>query len=631
MTLLSNSPRLWRWILCLAALPLLVSAEQLRVEEEPITDADRDHWSFCPLSRPALPDNADAPRVRNEIDQFIAARLEPLGLSFQPDAEPETILRRVTFDLTGLPPDPDRVLEFLEDPSDENYAAYVQSLLRSPAYGERWAQHWLDLVRFAESDGFEHDQTRPDAWRYRDWVIDALNLDMSYDRFVKLQLAGDELEPENENSKLATGFLLAGPDMPDINSQEERRHNVLNDITSTVGTTLLGLTMNCAQCHDHPYDPVSHADFYRLRAFFDNAVYPAGGKQLGHIVSEPNPRPPRHFVYNRGDYRDRGPEIAPWFLRIVNPEHEPVPSLLETIQPHSSGRRMAFAEWLAREDNQLFLRSSVNRLWLHHFGKPLAGTPNDLGVRGKQPAMPELLDWLATELPRRQWSLKEMHKLMVTSTTYRQTSQPVDLGKWAAANFADPENQFFSRMNRTRLSGEAIRDAMLDSCGMLNRKAGGPSVNLPLPAEVELTLLKKQRQVTEDVSEHHRRSIYVFSRRNLGYPMFDVFDRPDRLTSCAQRTQSTTPTQSLTVMNSPFSREMADAMAQTILETAGDVPSNWVDAAALHIYSRPASDDERSVARHWLQQRLFEGDEPRAVLSDYCLALYNTNAFFYVD
>lgn len=630
--MISLGRALWRWQILICLGPALLLADENRVVEDLITDADREHWAFRPLERPEVPSVEQEEGLKSEIDHFIIHRLEEQGLHLMPEATPETLIRRVTFDLTGLPPDPDAVREFVLEPTDERYATYVDRLLASSAYGERWAQHWLDLVRFGETDGFEHDETRDEAWRFRDWVITAFNQDMAYDRFVQLQLAGDEMEPKSDASEIATGFLLCGPDMPDINSQDERRHNVLNDITSTVGTAFLGLTMNCAQCHDHPYDPVSHADFYRLRAFFENSVYPAAGKQLGHIVSEPNQRPPRHFVYLRGDYRERGPEIAPWFLRIINPEHEPVPSLLETMRPNSSGRRAALAEWLTREDNQLFLRSSVNRIWQHHFGTPLAGTPNDLGVKGDPPTHPELLDWLATELPRQDWSLKQMHKLLVTSATYRQSSQPMDEQQWALAVEKDPRNELYSRMNRKRLSGEAIRDAMLVASDSLNPKPGGPSVRLPLPEEIQHTLLKKHQETTQDTTEYTRRSVYVFSRRNLGYPMFDVFDRPDRQTSCAIRNQSTTPTQSLTQLNSPFSRDMADGLAKSILDQVGMNPSAWIDAANWQVLGRAPTNQERDVVRRWLEAQMVDaGEAPPVVLSDYCLALFNTNAFLYVD
>lgn len=594
------------------------------LQEPPITDADREHWAFRPLERPGLPDDVkNTARVRSEIDRFVLAKLEANALSFSPEAPPAMLIRRVAFDLTGLPPTPADIRAFELDPTDEYYAAYVEQLLDSPTYGERWAQHWLDLARFAETDGFEHDNTRPEAWLYRDWVIEALNRDLPLDEFVRLQLAGDELRPGDDWAALGTGFLLAGPDMPDINFQEERRHTKLNEITSTVGAVFLGLTMNCAQCHDHLYDPISQADFYRLRGFFENTIFPASGKSLGHVIRESSDRPPVSYIYLRGDYRTPGPEVGPWFPRIANPaKHQPAP-LLETARGNTTGRRADFAKWLTREDNALFLRVLANRIWQHHFVRPLVRTPNDFGRQGDTPEHQQLLDWLATELPRQEWSLKSIHKLIVTSSAYRQSSLKTAAG--------DPDNRLLSRMNRRRLSGEALRDAMLSIGGRLNPKPGGPGVHLPLPDEVKITLLKNQVQETMDPAEHDRRSIYVFARRNLRYPMFDVYDRPDALQSCARRGDSTTATQSLTQLNSAFSREMAGELASAIVEIAGADPSAWVDTAIWRVFGRAPTDSEYQLGYDWLLEQAGENADSPDSLADFCLALFNSNAFLYVD
>src|SRR5262249_47272777 len=251
--------------------------------EPPITAADREHWAFRPLAPTELPAVKEANWCRTPVDRFILAKIESAGLVPMPEADRRTLIRRVTFDLTGLPPTPDEIVAFLRDKSSEAYERLLDRLLESTAYGERWAQHWLDLVRFAETDGFEHDLERPNAWRYRDWVIEALNADMPYDEFIRLQLAGDELRPDDAQAVIATGFLLCGPDMPDINLIEERRHNFLNDMTGTISSVLLGLQVGCAQCHDHKFDPISQYDFYRLRAFFDPAEI---------FKDHPLPKPP---------------------------------------------------------------------------------------------------------------------------------------------------------------------------------------------------------------------------------------------------------------------------------------------------------------------------------------------------
>lgn len=612
-----------RILVIFAAFSIAVAAAAQVPGEKPITDEDRQHWAFRPLERPDVPKLNDESRAKTDVDRFLLAELEAAGLTFSQEATPAMQIRRVCFDLTGLPPKPEDVRAFELNPTDEAWADYVQQLLDSPAYGERWAQHWLDLARFAETDGFEHDNTRPDAWRYRDWVIETLNRDLPFDEFVRLQIAGDELKPKDDWAALGTGFLLAGPDMPDINSQEERRHVKLNEITSTVGAAFLGLTMNCAQCHDHLYDPISQADFYRLRGFFENAVHPKANKSLGHVIREPSAQPPVSYVFHRGDFRSPGPEIGPWFPRIANPhKHQPTP-LLETARENTTGRRADFARWLTRQDNALFLRVTANRLWQHHFVVPLVGTPNDFGKQGAKPLNPQLLDWLATELPRRGWSLKAMHKLLVTSSAYRQSSLKV--------NPADPENRLLSRMNRRRLSGEATRDAMLAIAERLNPKTGGPGVHLPLPSEVKVTLLKKHVKETEDVAEHDRRSVYVFARRNLRHPMFDVYDRPDALQSCARRAESTTSTQSLTQLNSEFSREMSAMLAIRIAEIAGRDSSAWIDLAFWRVLGRGPTEAEYELAFAWIEEQIGENRDSPDALADFCLALFNSNAFLYVD
>lgn len=649
--------RLKRRSLCAALLAFLflllpasphASESSLRLKEPPITQEDRLHWSFRHLLRPTPPSVRNEEQVRNEIDRFILARLESSDLRLGPEASRETLIRRLSFNLTGLPPTTAEIAAFLADTSADAYEKLVDRLLNSDAYGERWAQHWLDVARFAESDGFEHDKVRKDAWRYRDWVIKALNDDMPYDRFIRWQIAGDELAPDNPHAKLATGFLVAGPDMPDINLPEERRHNVLNEMTSTVGAAIMGLAFHCAQCHDHKYDPVSQADFYRTRAFFSNMVIAPKNKSLHHTFSEQGSDEPVARFWKRGDFRSPGPEVDAGFLRIVShPGDAPKPT---AIPNKSTGRRAELARWLTRPDHPLTLRVIANRLWLHHFGRALAGTPNDFGTQGERPSHPALLDWLATELPRQKWSLKSMHRLIVSSASYRQASSGSG-DEWNKNTRTDPQNRLYSRMHRQRLSGEAVRDAMLLISGKLNRKSGGPGFRPPLPKEVTVTLLKNQWPVTKDKSEHYRRSIYLFARRNLRYPMFDVFDRPDALASCARRDVSTTAPQSLTLFNSEFSLARARDLAGSILTNGKRPPKRHVTAAYQRILGRAPSSEELKTGLSFLstQTRALldanrssdqlavppesSGTDPHAAaaLTDYCLALLNLNEFLYVD
>lgn len=547
------------------------------VKDEPkITDKDRQHWAFQPLQK--MPENTT-----------LDALTQP-----GPQANAATLIRRVTFDLTGLPPTAEEVAAFLAStvPLESRYETLVDHLLASPRHGEHWAQWWLDLARFAETDGFEYDAERGRAWQYRDWVVEALNKDLPFDVFVQQQIAGDLLPGGEE---VATGFLFSCADMPDLNNQDERRHVLLNDIASTIGSVGLGLTVGCAQCHDHPYDPVSQADFYRLRAFFDNAVMPKERKQLGPAVRVFTEGVPASKVFIRGDFKRPGPVVQPAFPRLLG--ETPV-----------NADRAALAQWLTRQDNVLFLRAMANRLWQQHFGRPLAAVPGDLGHQGEAPTNPALLDWLAAELPRQNWSLKRLHKLIVMSKTYRQTGQP-----------------------RKRLTGEMLRDAMLTVTGTLNLKTGGPGVKLPLPKEIASTLQKKQGEATQDITEHQRRSIYVFARRNSRHPLFDLFDRPDALMTCSRRNESTTAPQALMLLNSEFAQDMAARLASRLNADHGSDADALITAAALRCLSRPPTREETALGRKFLQQQTALTPDFRAALADYCLALLNSNEFVYVD
>lgn len=619
------------------------------IQEPPITEANRQHWSFRPLGHTPPPAVQHNDQIRNEIDRFILVRLEADGLQLAPEANRETLIRRLFLDLIGLPPTPAQIDAFVDDTSPMAYEKVVTFLLKSKGYGERWAQHWLDVARFAESDGFEHDKVRKEAWRYRDWVIRALNADMPYDQFIQWQIAGDELAPDNPDAALATGFLVAGPDMPDINLESERRHTVLNEMTSSLGSAILGLSVGCAQCHDHKYDPISQADFYRLRSFFSNISMPKKGVSLKHIFHEQGSDAPTTRLMIRGDFRRPGATLKPAYLRVVShPSDRLDPN---PIAEESTGQRAELARWLTRPDHPLTLRVIANRLWLHHLGRPLIGTPNDLGAQGEKPTHPKLLDWLAAELPRRDWSLKSMHRLIVMSATYRQASSGQG-DAWKSKLLVDPRNRLYSRMNRRRLGGEAARDAMLQIANRLNRKSGGPGFRPPLPKEVTVTLLKKQWPVTKDVSEHYRRSIYLFARRNLRYPMFEVFDRPDALASCAQRNQSTTAPQSLTLLNSEFSLASARDLASLILAQTDRTLSQQIDEAYRRVLGRPPDANELETGKAFItrqssdlrkEKRPLEkmavptGKQAQtdphhaAALTDYCLALFNLNEFLYVD
>jgi hypothetical protein len=698
---------------------------------KPITSEDRAHWAFVPPKRAEPPAVKEAGWARNVIDPFILAGLEAERLAHSPEADRPTLLRRLSFDLIGLPPAPEEVEAFEADRSPDAYERQVDRLLASPHYGERQAQHWLDLARFADTDGFEFDEARPDAWRYRDWVVKALNADMPYDRFISLQLAGDEFEPDDPEAVVATGFNRCYPDMVDLNDQGLRRQNALDDITETASLAFLGLTMGCARCHDHKFDPVSQADFYRLQAFFTPArfrddypilapearaaleakldewkqglarvqalileieaptraklapgrppgiddqviaawekdpierspdevalVFDAASKDKrvdakalvealepearrqrtealaeldrqrkarpapppqARVLDESGPKPPPTYLRRRGDYYAKGPEVRPAFpavLSALEPEVRPL--------ARSSGRRTALAAWLTRPDHSLTTRVAVNRLWQGHFGRGLVATPSDFGLMGQAPSHPELLDRLASELVSRGWSLKAMHRLIVTSATYRQSSRTSeDEAK------ADPDNLLLWHHARRRLDGEAIRDALLAVSGRLNPVMGGPSVFPELPAELtKLSSKGKAWPVSPDPADRVRRSLYVFTRRNLRYPFFEAFDRPDTNASCPRRAVTTIAPQALSLLNGKLALDSSRALAERVAREAGPEPAARIDRAYRLALGRSPDAVERRLAESFLA----EGGE--TALADFCLAILNVNEFVYVD
>jgi hypothetical protein len=717
----------------LTLLALCAGCGPLRAGEPPASASSPQHWSFLPPQRPPVPRLENAGWVRNPVDAFILAALEKQQLRPRPEADPATLLRRLSFDLMGLPPTPLELDSFLADRSPTAYETVVDRLLASPGYGERWAQHWLDLARYADSDGFEFDQARPDAWRYRDWVVAALNRDLPYDQFVRHQLAGDEVAPNDSAAFIATGFNRCYPDMVDLNDQKLRRQNALNDITETTGLVFLGLTIGCARCHDHKFDPIKIGEFYQLQAFFTPArfrddypvapdadrrayqemtdaleraltplqaavirleqplrallapglpanlddetaaafarldiertpddvhrIYAAlardrrvdplvwkyaldpaskllrdicvarlvalerGGRPVfphARGLDETSPSAPPTYVLNRGDLFSPGEVVEPRFPAVLCRDDEDCRPRL-VAGPHSSGRRRALADWLARPEHPLTARVMVNRLWQHHFGSGLVKTSSDFGTMGSVPSHPELLDWLATELAARRWSLKAMHRLMVTSATYRQASRHE-----AASPAANPDNALLWGQNRQRLDGESIRDALLAVSGQINLAMEGPPVFPELPSE--LTKLSNKGAtwpVSRDVRDRNRRSLYIFVRRNLRYPFFEAFDRPDTNASCPRRAVTTIAPQALSLLNSSIAAGAAQALAARLERHAGPDRKAQVRSAYRIVFGRMPDASESRMAEDFLS-----GGES---LVSYCRALLNTNEFVYID
>tara|TARA_R110002049_G_scaffold72490_6_gene187402 strand:+ start:93115 stop:95001 length:1887 start_codon:yes stop_codon:yes gene_type:complete len=603
------------------------------IDEIPIDDFDRDHWSFQPVASPTVPKVASASWPQTSIDYFILARLESKSLRPTGTADRSTLIRRLTYGLHGLPPSTAQIYSYLNDDRPGAYRRLVDRLLASPQYGRHWSQHWLDLARFAETDGFEHDRLRPDAWKFRDWVIDAINDDMPLDAFITRQVAGDVLDAEDPDAAISTAFCLSGPDMPDINSQDERKHVLLNELTSTFGSVFLSLQIGCAECHDHKYDAISQADFYRLRAFFDPAIKLQAKKSVTTLSDGADTQ----FVsrlFHRGDWRSPGPKLDPAFPRIANRANQEVESA------HDGQRRMELARWLTDAANPLTARSIVNRVWQFHFGNGFSRTPSDFGVMGDDPSHPELLDHLTTNFVSQGWSLKALHREIVLSAVYQTQSHPAtnresagDRASWNKALLEDPDNRLLSRFPRRRLNAEAIRDSMLMISGQLDHQAGGPGVRPPLPQEMLSTLLKGQWDESPREADHYRRSIYLFARRNLRYPMFATFDRPAANCSCAVRQPSTTAVQSLTLLNSRFTLDAATRFAKLLTENSSR-RDKQIDELYRRLFSRRPSDAEKSQAIDFLKQQtttLRGAGAELDALTDLCRAMFNSNLFLYID
>jgi hypothetical protein len=757
-------------------------AKTARVEPENLaagdtfTDEERSHWSFQPIRRPPLPAVQKPDRVRSPIDAFLLARLELQGLSFSNDADRATIIRRVTFDLTGLPPSPEAVERFLNDQNPDAYERLVDELLESPAYGERWARHWLDAAGYADSDGYsEKDLERKWAWRFRDYVIRAFNTDKPWDRFLVEQIAGDELlsppyanlTPEQADCLIATGFLRMGPDGTGDGGVDQNlaRNETIAESIKIFSTSVLGLTVGCAQCHAHRYDPVSHADYYRIRALFEPAYdwknwrVPNGrlvslwsdetrkaaeaadkelqevskqrtdeldkivgetfDRELAKLPADIQPqaravrettvdkrtdeqkqlikeypflnvdrgsvylyvpdrltafnkkwdeltettrqkRPADDYVqcltevpgqipptklFSRGDFNQPRQDVGPGEVAVLNTTGMVIAA--DDPQLPTSGRRLAYARYLTSGRHPLVARVLVNRFWMHHFGRGLVATPGDFGILGERPSHPELLDWLADEFMAGGWKLKGLHRLIVTSTAYRQSSQRRD-----DLEVVDPENRLLGRMSVRRLEAETIRDALLALSGRLSNKQFGPPVPVA-PDDVGQIVVaidtrdsagRPSGKVVALGEEEFRRSLYVQVRRSMPLGMLEPFDAPLMTPNCQQRSSSTVAPQSLLMMNSPaVARESAE-MAARIEREAGIDPAARIARAWRLVFGRPPTAGEVEAGVVFLNRQAeaaaalapvdpkTPGPDPaRTALANLCHALISSNGFLYVD
>jgi hypothetical protein len=710
-------------------------------DELPFDRERLNHWAYKPVQKPAVPAVKNRKWVKTPVDAFVLNKLEANGLTPATPADKITLLRRATFD---LPPTPEEVAAFVNDRSPKAFARVVDRLLASPRYGEKWARHWLDLARYAETDGFNGDHVRPHVWRYRDYVIRAFNADKPYDRFVKEQIAGDELWPDDPDALVATGFNRHFPDEWNARNLRQRRQEILNDITDTVGSTFLGTTYACARCHDHKFDAVLQKDYYKLQAFFagmrtkddfvlatkkEQAEYAAklavweektktireqlaiveapawkffdedalekypeeieevltmppakrsplqwafyhmarwqyqfapgeNGKNieaqlkgaekekwkalrkelaafdaikpaplpLGSGITDIGREAPAHHLLKGGTYDAYGTEVQPGILSVIDPSPT---TITPCDKAETTGRRTALANWLTDPKNPLVARVMVNRLWQHHFGRGIIGTPNDFGMQREKETHRELLDWLAATFVEQGWSIKKMHRLMMLSNAYQQATT---FNEQTAQ--VDAANQSLWHFRRRRLTGEELRDAILQVSGTLNLQMYGPSVYPEIPKE-----LSGGWKRDESEANQNRRSIYVFVRRKLRFPLFQAFDMPDTHESCGRRSVTTTAPQALNLLNDPAMLRAAQAFAGRLAQQANNLDQQITLAYQL-AYHRTPTADQLQAARGFIQQQsgfareraaLTDAQAEAMALVDFCHALFNSNEFVYVN
>ncbi|HKA00709.1 MAG TPA: PSD1 and planctomycete cytochrome C domain-containing protein [Candidatus Solibacter sp.] len=713
-----------------------------RVEDppdRPITPEERNYWAFRPPKRVGPPKITKPGWSANPMDAFLLAAMQSPGLKSSPRADRRTLIRRAYLDLLGLPPAPEEVEAFLKDRSPDAWPKLIDKLLASPHYGERWARHWLDLVRYADSDGFEFDRDRPEAWRYRDYVTKAFNGDKPYDRFIREQIAGDEYAgdlptAEARDAMVATGFLRLGPSGG--GGGERGKQESLDDIVTTTSMTFLGMTVGCARCHDHKFDPIRQADYYRIQAVFystrplsyplaDEAQIAAYNTEVARLnkleaplkrakndlespyrkrlmdeaisrlpaymqeawrtppqqrtegqklnvqqiqrtltndtlahriedsqvlalmteeerrkdaelseqiaaLQKQKPAPfaaalattdsgrtpqPSYFLH-RGGIDAKGALMTPGVLSAAAAAEYRFPSPPENAK--TTWRRRGFAEWIASPANPLTARVMVNRLWQHHFGEGIVRTPSNFGKMGESPSHPELLDWLAAEFIARGWSIKAMHRLMMNSEAYQMASSDIQ------ANLEiDSENRFFWRMPRERLEAEIIRDEILAVAGTLDRQIGGPCVFPYISPDLfQSSTNRTWPGKADDDPSTWRRSLYVFSKRSIRYPMFEAYDQPNLVNTCDRRNHSTIAPQALLLMNNNFVIEQAKHFASRLAKEAGGSAEAQVDRAFALALGRPPSPAERAQSAAYIRS----GPEG---LAGFCQAMFNLNEFVY--
>ncbi|MEQ1825138.1 MAG: PSD1 and planctomycete cytochrome C domain-containing protein [Pirellula sp.] len=627
--------------------------------------AGRDWWSFQGIQHPNVPlrsngfqdDRWDA----NPIDAFVMDKLVANQLTPAPRAEKSKLIRRLYVDLIGMPPTSDEIDAYVADESPDAYERRVDALLASPQFGERWARHWLDVVRYADTNGYERDAEKKNSWRYRDWVMDAFNRDMPYDQFLTHQLAGDEISNRSEASVIATGFLRLGTWDDEPNDPAEYQYDRLEDLVHATTTAFLGLTVKCARCHDHKFDPIYQTDYYRIGAAFwpgpvahrDRAFNGGPTREelgfdvLGWTDITNNPKP--LHALKKGDIHrplqavDAGPlsccsefhQAAFTSVKNLTAVEPNVPELA-VQESKTTGRRRKLALWMTDAKHPLTARVIVNRIWQHHFGEGLVRTPDNFGFNGQRPTHPELLDWLACELIANQWNMKALHRRIVTSATYQQSSVHPKAEQYSAT---DASNTLLWRANRRRLDAESLRDAILFATGRIDFAMGGPSFKAPISSEaLEGLSMKGQAYKASATDQTMRRSLYMFNKRSLMVPFMTTFDICDNTVPTGRRESTVVPTQALAMLNSDWVHEQSRAMATQVVARSAD-PLNRTAAIWKDALGRPPSEREQRAAKAhvWSQLARLQGANVSAEYAEIlawaslCHVLINTNEFIYVD
>ncbi|MGE3313577.1 MAG: PSD1 and planctomycete cytochrome C domain-containing protein [Planctomycetaceae bacterium] len=743
-------------------------------DSPPLTDESRSAWAFRAPARPALPDVKASKLVRTPVDAFLLEQLEAKGLSYSPEAEKRTLIRRASFDVIGLPPSPEEVAAFLADESPVAWERLVDRLLASPHYGERWGRHWLDAAGYVDSLGTDNDATiiepHEGIWKYRDYVVKAINDDKPYDRFLLEQLAGDEFVDRQNSAHYseetielltATGFLRQAADVtyaPELNTADIR-NQVVFDTVQIVAGNLMGLTVHCAQCHTHKFDPISHADYYRLVGIFApaydaqnwvhskdrllpdvppvqkksidehnaavdrevariasdinslrknvelklletklavlaegdkkaaraalgtsadqrNAEQKAAAEKFAHLavkaeeidssldpavkkqcdeLNEQAARvkstkrshgmiqalwdvgaPPPNYLMRRGDHNSPGPAVEPGVIAILDDRQNPF-RLPQPSQGGTTGYRTAFAQWLTRPNHPLTARVIVNRVWQQHFGTGIVATPENFGAMGVAPTHPKLLDWLAVEFIHEGWSLKRLHRLILNSTAYRQSSRTASLTEAKVSDHPDPENHLLWKMPLRRIESEIVRDAVLATSGGLLRTLGGEPIPVKPNSDgsVEIDRSKVASPALAD-----RRSLYVFARRNYQLTELGVFDQPAVATNCMARTSSAVVSQSLALLNGRFVFNESERFAARLRQLGPGDERKQIEAAFEIAFGRKPTDEEaqlghdlmtRQAKRYREQESKNDDEAARTALANFCQMILNANEFLHVE